>query len=419
MTAVAPAQTNASITGAWSPGKNLAALFARQQDAFDLINGLRSMSFLWILIFHTCYSYGMVAGKESVFALGEASPLLWWIFNADKAVDLFFILSGFLISLILFKEVNRTGTIRLGRFYFRRYLRLTPVYALILFLYWLSGGRNHEYVWANLFYVNNFLEVDQMALQWTWTLAVEEQFYLLWPLLVFTVNRKALVWICLGLIALSPAFRFYLTLVDVEHYKLTAYVWTPARLDALAMGALLALAVRSGSTVFKSARLMLALGMIAALYIAITIVTQYWFLSVATGWPILNQSFCALLFVVLIYFCLDLKGNQNPLTAMLKSALSGQVIRSIGKYSYAIYVFHLPVSLLLRAHVHPYIEPHVGNFSISGISLLFVVEAGLLLAVTYLLARISWMLVEKPCLALKHRWPMTEQRPAMPAGVPA
>lgn len=189
MTAVAPAQTNASITGAWSPGKNLAALFARQQDAFDLINGLRSMSFLWILIFHTCYSYGMVAGKESVFALGEASPLLWWIFNADKAVDLFFILSGFLISLILFKEVNRTGTIRLGRFYFRRYLRLTPVYALILFLYWLSGGRNHEYVWANLFYINNFLELDQMALQWTWTLAVEEQFYLLLPLLLIVVAR--------------------------------------------------------------------------------------------------------------------------------------------------------------------------------------------------------------------------------------
>lgn len=182
--------TPRSALRAWGFKHNFAALFDQGGETFHLINGLRFFSFVWILIFHTAYIYGLITGKEVFFGLADQAPAwLWWIWNADKAVDLFFVISGFLISVILFKELNKTGEINLRRFYLRRYLRLTPIYAVVVCLFWISGSKNAEWVWTNLLYINNFLPVDKMALHWTWTLAVEEQFYLLLPLILVTLYK--------------------------------------------------------------------------------------------------------------------------------------------------------------------------------------------------------------------------------------
>lgn len=174
-----------SILSNWSIKKNFASLYEQGGETFHLINGLRFFSFVWILVFHVVYIYGLLTGKDLFYQFTDtAPPWLWWIWNADKAVDLFFVISGFLISIILFKELDKSGEIRLKRFYFRRYLRLTPIYAVIVLVYWFSEGRNYEWVWTNILYLNNFLPVENMALHWTWTLAVEEQFYLVLPLIL-------------------------------------------------------------------------------------------------------------------------------------------------------------------------------------------------------------------------------------------
>ena len=200
-----------SKPGYWSFKANFRSLYEQNDGTFYLINGLRFFSFVWILVFHTLYIFGLLNGKEKFFEVTDnAPPYLWWIWNADKAVDLFFVISGFLISVILFKELDKSSDIKLKRFYFRRYLRLTPLYAVIVFLYWLSGAKNSEWVWTNILYINNFLPVDKMALQWTWTLAVEEQFYLLLPVLLIGVYKsvgKPFVKIFLGLLALSFLIR--------------------------------------------------------------------------------------------------------------------------------------------------------------------------------------------------------------------
>ncbi|MBA57348.1 MAG: hypothetical protein CMK89_23110 [Pseudomonadales bacterium] len=195
----------------WSVKRNLKALTEDSSGTFYLINGLRFFGMVWILIAHTVFVYSLYNGKEVFFQSLEDSPFyLWWIWNADKGVDLFFVVSGFLISLMLLKEQSKTGDIQLKRFYLRRYLRLTPLYAVIAIIFWFSGARNHEWIWANLLYVNNFLHPDNMALQWTWTLAVEEQFYLLLPLILIFIAKspqRSFMKTMLGLLVLSFLIR--------------------------------------------------------------------------------------------------------------------------------------------------------------------------------------------------------------------
>jgi peptidoglycan/LPS O-acetylase OafA/YrhL len=104
-----------------------------------------------------------------------------WIWSLDYTVDTFFVLSGFLIATLLFREHSRHGRINLQRFYWRRYLRLTPVYFVFIGLCLLITPRPEPNIWANFLYINNFFSLTEMSLPWTWTLAVEEQFYLVFP----------------------------------------------------------------------------------------------------------------------------------------------------------------------------------------------------------------------------------------------
>ena len=380
------------------------------------LDGIRAIAILLVLLHQGSFA-------KSIDGSGFLGANLLLVMDAGwMGVQLFFVLSGFLITGILLDSKGDDLKRSFKHFYLRRSLRIFPIYyfsLLVLFLAaallqdgpaWLENTYHYKF-WF-LFYLNNWITpFADTLLGHFWSLAVEEQFYLLWPLLVFSLGRRALISVCIGLIVLAPAFRYALTIFQPEHAHLTAYVWTPARLDALAIGALLAISRQvKGARQGSMDKIMLGLMLVSLAYMGFVIVTQYRYLAVSNGWPILNQSVCALLFVGLIYFCLDNPAPLNAagarITAAMKWLLSLAALRSIGKHSYAIYVFHLPVSLLLRAHLHPVIEPHLPRLSVSGISLEFLVEAILLFAVTYGLARLSWILVEHPFLKLKHRWPM-------------
>ncbi|MDV7396633.1 acyltransferase family protein, partial [Arthrospira platensis SPKY1] len=111
--------------------------------------------------------------------LVEESGLLWsWVWNADKSVDIFFVISGFLISGILLRQIDRDGKIQMWQFYSRRFLRLSPAYWLVIGLYVAIGVyvvddkarelMKLENLWANVLYVNNFLPYKEQAMNWTW-----------------------------------------------------------------------------------------------------------------------------------------------------------------------------------------------------------------------------------------------------------
>jgi peptidoglycan/LPS O-acetylase OafA/YrhL len=152
------------------------------------------------------------------------APFTKWIGGGSLGVDLFFVISGFLIGSLLFKEYLRTGDIRFGPFYVRRFLRLIPVYVVVMLLGLfmmrnipksailmdIAPSGNAENLWANLLYVNNFLPCAKQYMGWCWSLAIEEQFYLLAPgaLVLFLGPGRGRVRILVALLALSGVIRW-------------------------------------------------------------------------------------------------------------------------------------------------------------------------------------------------------------------
>lgn len=190
---------------AYSIPRNFRYLISRPDTNFAVVDGLRAISMLLVLMFHSymMYAYGQTTTSVSEM-VEEGGYLFSWIVNSDKGVDVFFVISGFLITCILLRQIDSMGRIRLSNFYVRRFLRLSPVYYFAILLYWLALGNqetaNTENLWANIFYVNNFIHYHDQAMNWTWSLAIEEQFYVIFPLLLtFLVlkTRSPMVWLWL------------------------------------------------------------------------------------------------------------------------------------------------------------------------------------------------------------------------------
>src|SRR5690606_24727778 len=115
------------VLSAFSPVRNIKQLFVRPPGNFPVLDGFRALSMLMILVFHTFGVYGLFHPDIEVMDLVEESGLLWsWVWNADKSVDIFFVISGFLISGILLRQIDRDGKIQMWQFYSRRFLRLSP-----------------------------------------------------------------------------------------------------------------------------------------------------------------------------------------------------------------------------------------------------------------------------------------------------
>ena len=162
----------------------LKRLFIRPELNYKPIDGIRAIAVLWVIIFHAwLFQYnGFQNTADQIFQ----NPFLIWISKGDLGVDLFFVISGFLIGTILFKEYKKNKSLNFKRFYMRRFLRLMPVYvfSMIIGVYFLNGtpAGNWKMAWSNLLYINNFVRESYMG--WTWSLAIEEQFYLVIPFLI-------------------------------------------------------------------------------------------------------------------------------------------------------------------------------------------------------------------------------------------
>jgi peptidoglycan/LPS O-acetylase OafA/YrhL len=159
-----------------------------KENRFAPLDGLRALSMIWIVFFHSLFIAGHF--MSSAEFLKYATPMsLRWIVQGEFGVDVFFVISGFLIGHLLMSELYGTRRIDLPLFYMRRFLRLMPSYFVCLVLFALLFQMNLKNIWANLLYINNYLPMRDEAMEWTWSLAIEEQFYLFLPPILIVTSK--------------------------------------------------------------------------------------------------------------------------------------------------------------------------------------------------------------------------------------
>ena len=210
--------TQARFASFFNVKHNWGHLTRRPSFQQPVVDGVRAIAVLWVVVLHMVWFQSWIFPEQAsaIFSI----PATAWVSNGALGVDLFFVISGFLIGSILFGEFKKSGGILFSRFYVRRFLRLIPVYTVVmaLGLYFLHGiaglpkWGHAQHSWANILYINNFLPIAKQYMGWCWSLAIEEKFYLIFPafILLFMGFGKGRLRILVGLMGLSVAIRFTL-----------------------------------------------------------------------------------------------------------------------------------------------------------------------------------------------------------------
>ena len=326
--------------------------------------------------------------------------------TGDLGVKLFFVLSGFLITSILLQARDKIQAGQSSRrqvmvnFYLRRYLRLTPAYFLyiLLGLFLLPGFSQH--VWWFLLYLQNFLfardpSTFSVYMPHFWTLAIEEQFYLVMPWLMILLPKRLLLPASISLVALGPLFRMAGLLGGFTNHQVAMML--PSQFDTLGMGVLLAVLIaRQGG---EAALLRNLLRVAVSVGLPSVGLLVWWANSKTYPWLtfVLMNLALGLLFVWVIDR--GARGFGGPLGRVLEFA----PFVYLGRISYGLYVYHFNVHGLMREHVLPRLGLGVPDS--------YLVRYLLFAAVAVAIAACSWHLVEKPIGALKHRFPYANPRP--------
>lgn len=378
--------TEVSATGA-SPGQAASATTAASvwSGHIPALDGIRGLGVILVLFFH----YG-----SSTMALGVGTSVLQATGIGWSGVDLFFVLSGFLITGLLYDAKGKPHYFK--NFYARRTLRIFPLYyfaAVVVIIlavitgYGILGGSNP--IWV-LLYVGNFqmaIEGGGSILDHFWSLAIEEQFYLLWPMIVLSLSRGKLMLVAAAMIVISPLVRTLLVLNDA--LELAVYVLTPARMDGLAFGALIALLVRGPKGIAPLVPWAGRLGVTSAAAFLVIVIARRDF---STSDPVILTAGISLL-TIMYASLLVLSLSFRPLQLVMELP----VMRWFGKYSYGLYVWHPIVNIIL---LHSPLTEQIGADTLLEVVALVVFA----FIASILVTLASYRFLEAPLLRLKSRF---------------
>lgn len=350
---------------------------------YPALDGLRGLAILLVVVYH---NFGFI----NVFFFG-------WL-----GVDLFFVLSGFLITDILLKTVGKKGYLK--NFYIRRVLRIFPLYylCLILFLIVLPQTTiqldvqyyvDHQvWLWT---YLQNWIYTFQSpgqtnALNHLWSLAVEEQFYLLWPLAVLIIRKPGylLLFISLVLVAvLGLRLLVWMNQIsDLAYFNL----YTFTRIDGLCIGCMIALLQRVKSNFLERNKAIIVLCFAGLNFGFFFVNRRYQF-----SFPYLafaGYTTFAMMFGLLVNEAVT---RQSKLINLL---FNNPLLKFFGKISYGFYVFHWPVYLLL----FPYLLPWISKLT-NGTLVQFLVSVVATIA-AIVISWLSYQYFEKYFLKLKDKF---------------
>lgn len=347
------------------------------------LDGLRGIAIVAVLLFH-------LGNKLPALHLEFATQYGW------AGVDLFFVISGFLITGILLDSVGSEHYFR--NFYIRRILRIWPLYfALLIFVFvllpWVVPALRERifaqcHPWQSyLLFIQNFFvrEFGIGPVGVTWSLAIEEQFYLVWPLLILLLPRRVLPAFLISVVLLSPIVRALAQMGGATPTSL--YTHTFFRLDSISAGALLAVWVRTRHfSQITATRIFIGSASVGLLGCALTL------------WLFSAKPVCAnLRFSALAVFCFGLVGCAllaDPRTLLYRSLTTSWLCYT-GKICFGLYLLHVTVFDILTLERLAFLGNRwAGNLAVLTIDF----------AAVFLLATCSWRFFESPVLALKSKF---------------
>lgn len=313
-------------------------------------------------------------------------------------VDIFFVLSGFLITRILINEFDRVGDISLKNFYIRRILRLGPALIALLIVFWIMSfallskqAALHNTIEGllSLVYFTNWVRAFSIYptdyLSHTWSLAIEEQFYIFWPILLLTLLRVSkrrinIVFFASFIALLSWIIRILLLISGATINRI--YYGLDTRIDGLMIGCVLGTILSSGLLREHQTKTILkALVFLAPISVGGIIIIAVFSRMV---FPSMYLFGFIILEILVGFLILDIVINPQSITG---NFLNNQILRRIGKISYGVYLWHHPIFRVIQSY---------------GFNYFFVLALGSTL--TFIIASISYIILEQPILTLKNKF---------------
>ena len=380
-----PTQRDGEYSNADVAGRRDAAAFYHPE-----LDVLRFFAFLAVFLHHAL-------PRDAALYVNNGLPPLasQLVVTAKQAgaygVDLFFVLSAYLITELLIREHEKRGSFSIPAFYMRRALRIWPLYftflALTVFLVPAILPEDQFgtiYIISFALFAGNWVcaanGLPVSVASPLWSISVEEQFYLAWPPLLRVVGIKRIKHLAIAMLLAAIATRIALAAANIEHPA----VWcnTIARLDSIASGAILAVALGGRAPRIKSAIRVVSGGVALAMFL---LVAKYLRQDGPTS--VITYTATALASVALLFSVL-----QSEVRLLRLPAFSWLLY--LGRISYGLYVFHLLALALIPRFFIGYLDIPLG----------FVPRVLLSFVLTVLLAAVSYAWLEQPFLRLKKRF---------------
>jgi len=355
---------------------------------YPALDGLRGLAILLVVFYH---NFGFI----NYFFFG-------WL-----GVDLFFVLSGYLITDILLRARDRNEG--LSHFYIRRILRIFPLYYLTLILFLVIFPSLNLFQSSLRYYTNNQVWLWTFLQNWLyiikptsethilhhlWSLAVEEQFYILWPLAIFIIRKpKYLLFFIMSVLIIVLVLR---CLVWINKYEDLAYfnLYTFSRIDGICIGCMVALLQKINSRFLTNYRSLLVF-IFAGLNFLFYFINGYYQFSFPYL-ALIGYTTLAMLFGLLVYEAVTMENK------VINIIFNWQFLKFFGKISYGFYVFHWPAYVLLSPLVLKWSRGFLPAASSSNVHQIF--SAVICTGAAILISVISYRFFEIHFLKLKNRY---------------